>query len=105
MASQLTARFVRKPIDLQEVRDSAPDEDPQSYTVEASVELFRSQYVAFAQSLCMGQPPYDVQRYRGGRDGKGGVKVVRITCPGRPTLLCNAEGYGYVRYVAIEEQA
>lgn len=94
------ARFARKAMDLQEVRDSAEDEELTRYAVEATVELNGTQYVAFAQNLC-GVAPYDVNRYRGGTT-KGVAKVVRIVCRGRATLLCNAEGYDYARYVAIE---
>lgn len=94
-----TASFCCKPLDLDDV---AAGGEVHSYTVEATVELTPLQYRLFAQDL-LNYPVYDYFNvYRGGRDGKGGVKVVRVTCRGKRTLLCNSDGFTYPRYIAFE---
>jgi len=94
------ALMVRKPSNFEEVLKMTKKyiEEAESVIVERTVELTDVAYQKLIDNPLT--EPFDFLKNQGGtEDGK--MLTVEIKCKDRPTLLVNAEGYGYVRYMGI----
>ena len=94
------ALMVRKPSNFEEVLKMTKKyiEEAESVIVERTVELTDVAYQKLIDNPLT--ETFDFLKNQGGmKDGK--MLTVEIKCKDRPTLLVNAEGYGYARYVGI----
>ena len=92
--------MVRKPGNFEEVLKITKKyiEEAESVIVERTVELTDVAYQKLIDNPLT--ETFDFLKNQGGmKDGK--MLTVEIKCKDRPTLLVNAEGYGYARYVGI----
>ena len=94
------ALMVRKPINFEEVLKITKKyiEEAESVIVEKTVELTEATYQKLIDNPLT--ETFDFLKNQGGmKDGK--MLTIGIKCKDRPTLLINAEGYGYARYMGI----
>lgn len=92
--------MVRKPSNFEEVLKITKKyvEEAESVIVEKTVELTDAAYQKLIDNSIT--EIFDFLKNQGGtEDGK--MLTVEIKCKDRPTLLINAEGYGYARYMGI----
>lgn len=96
------AKFVFKPVDLADVRESIREKDYEefSYTIQQDIFVTPRVYDEFALTLQKDRKAW-FNRFRGGQNPAGGIFVVRIRAVGRHDLLVDPEGFDYARYVAL----
>ena len=100
----VSAIFVRKPGDGQQLAERLSEEQPQQAKVMASREISTTEYDAFAE---------DLYADHAWLQGKGGIEtlpdgsrcrhVVEVNAAQRQTLLVDPFGHGYARIVGIPE--
>lgn len=94
------ALMVRKPSNFEEVLKITKKyiEEAESVIVEKTVKLTDASYQKLIDNPMT--ETFEFLKNQGGmKDGK--MLTVEIKCEDRPTLLVNAEGYGYARYMGI----
>lgn len=100
MSTDIRARFVRKPCDLDYVlHNGDPSATPERVVIEFRKELTDAEYDAFAASPLADR---DWLAGRGGYLEGGGRSVVEVTAPNRTTLFVDPSGSSYGRYVGIQ---
>lgn len=94
------AYFVRKPQNLKEVETTIlefTDHDP--YKIAGNFNLTEEEYNKATEDFFNKKEWAWIQQY-GGFEDECRV-VAEVTCPGKPTLLIDSQGFDYARYVAI----
>lgn len=94
------ALMVRKPSNFEEVLKITKKyiKEAENVIVEKTVKLTDAAYQQLIDNPMT--ETFDFLKNQGGiKDGE--MLTVEIKCKDRPTLLVNAEGYGYARYMGI----
>ncbi len=92
--------MVRKPSNFEEVLKITKKyiEEAESVIVEKTIELTDAEYQKLVDNPRT--KTFGFLKNQGGtEDGK--MLTVEIKCKDRPTLLINAEGYEYARYIGM----
>lgn len=86
--------FVRKPVDLDEVRYwTRAGLDPEQVSIAETVNLSTAAYDEFVRYFCQSR---DWLRGKGGTAG-----CLLVKAPKRQSLVIDPQGYDYARYVAL----
>lgn len=102
MTATATARtrMVSKPYDLARVYEQAAFAPEETVAIDETVALTAAAYDQFTAAFFAPHP------WLAGRGGErnGARLVIRVTAPGRQTLLVDASGYDYARYVGVARE-
>lgn len=86
--------FVRKPVDLDEVRYwTRAGLDPEQVSIAETINLSTAAYDEFVRYFCQSR---DWLRGKGGTAG-----CLLVKAPKRQSLVIDPQGYDYARYVAL----
>lgn len=97
--TDLMAGFVRKPIDLNEVLNTAVrHREPANIDIERQQVLTVVEYDEFAGALLLDR---EWLRGCGGEFAPNTRRVVEVSAPGRITLYVDPSGSAYGRYVGV----
>ncbi|QSX09550.1 hypothetical protein J0B03_05665 [Alkalibacter rhizosphaerae] len=96
------ALFGRKVTDLDALEEMTNSIRGSLYEVTKEIWMDNEEFKSFAQDFFEYQPW--IEKSDGGSNEKGEIRCIRVinTETGQRVLV-NSEGYGYCRYVAIEE--
>ncbi len=97
--TELRVRFVRKPIELDEVlKNTDPYESSSPIAIELIKEMTSAEYDLFTKNMYRGHAWLDG---RGGYVNHSVRSVVMVTAPNRKNLFVDPSGSAYGRYVGV----
>lgn len=101
MEQQTKARFIRKPIQVTDLRGDTPVIKPAPFQIVREIILSETQYRRFQANLLANTPFIAAYTDLTGYDEKTGFRCLLVTSRKRQDgILVDSEGYDYARYAA-----